>query len=227
MDGYTHEYITKTAISILREIEPSKIYCLDTAYDWLVKFCTQPDKDETDGAFKHHFYNPATGKNFKSENSSALFKFISHYRKSVNSKRISVEHCNSNDDIVGAYSELGRSIHFLQDMCTPVHVYYEDMFDATTRLAQHIKFESKCNEKCEELGASYFNNLFIYKDFFKFNDIKYIAKNSACKSSILFYFYDNTNNDNHSKTIRDNIRFQSIKNGVIYTLGILYKYYLD
>lgn len=199
MDSKTH--LTATMIAC-NYVNPKYRKCI-------LYYCTKPDEDEIDGAYKYHFYNPATRKNFRGEEETALTKLLSHYNKALDLR--------ANNEDYG--EELGRAVHFLQDICTPVHTYYEDLFDATTRLSQHVNFENRCNELCDKLDFvynRYINDIFT--QFFLNNTVKNIAKHFACKSSVLFKKYDDD-----SKTV-DEIGKQSIHNLIIATTGILTKF---
>lgn len=199
MDSKTHSFCTMLACNY---INPKYRSCV-------LFFVTKPDQDEIEGAYKHHFYNPATGLNFRGEEETALTKFYKHYNNALKLKH----------DKRDYGEELGRAVHFLQDICTPVHTYYEDLFDATTRLKQHVNFEKRCNELCDTIQFNhkrYLNNTF--NTFFKSNNIVDIAKHFASKSSVLFNQYDKD-----SKLI-DEIGKQSIHNVIVATTGIMMKF---
>lgn len=97
----------------------------------VIKGCTRPDVDETQNAFDCHFYNPVTRKSYKGSEDSAKNRFFWHLS----------EHLQS-----GSMMELGRAIHFIEDICTPVHTQYEDSFDSVLRLNLHVNFEKKLDE---------------------------------------------------------------------------------
>ena len=166
MNCVSHDYITKYAIGI------SNLNLSQSQIDALRVYCIKPDEDEAEGAFKNHFYNPATNLNFRGERSSALTKFEEHYLNSDKGRNI--EH-------------LGRAIHFLEDLCCPVHTYYEDLFDSVYRLNQHVDFENTCDKIIHDINPLM---IAIDKDYYYINSLKTIGKSCAMKASKLFHELD-------------------------------------
>lgn len=82
--------------------------------------CVKPDIDECEDSYARHFYHSVT-----SNDDSAKNKCIYYF----------CEFLANND-----FDELSRSLHFLEDVCTPVHTQYEDKFDAVYRLKLHVNF---------------------------------------------------------------------------------------
>ncbi len=180
MNSYTHKYMTKTALNMIFSISNESIYKndVDNFVDIVEEFSTKPDIDENDGMYTTHFYNPATGLNYNGKKMTALEKMKIHLGKAEVS-----------EDKEKKMEEIGRAIHFIQDICTPVHTYYEDTFDAVYRLHQHTKFEEMCDKMCE-------NELFDkakikVPKLLKENSMINIAKYFAGYSSILFAELDN------------------------------------
>lgn len=206
MDGKTHKYITKMAIEEIgnKEIEGNK--------EGIIFYCEQPDIDEKEGAYKNHFYNPSTRKNFRGERESALTKFIKHYRYAIDDKKNGRKY----------YEHIGRCLHYLVDLNTPVHTYYEDMYDAAVRLKQHIGYEEYCNELIEE--AEIESEIEDY-GYYIYNSIKDIGKWSAREASILFQIYDSTKVVvKKDKEIIEEVAKKSISNGIKSSKGILYRF---
>ena len=194
MNEKTHLFITKTALE-LAETNLSK-----AEKDIVICSSILPDKDENEGTFKNHFYNPATHKNFKGERTSALTKVIEHYQKSKNGNNL---------------EELGRSLHFLEDLCTPVHTFYDDLFDAVVRLEQHVHFEKICDSLVDDFKLE--NKLETMK-YYTHNSLKTICKSCAMKSSILFKQMDD------GKIRMAQVGKKSIENGIQAVAGILYRF---
>lgn len=118
------------------------------------------------------------------------------------------------------YDPLGRCIHFLVDMNTPVHTYYEDLYDATTKLPSHVKFENYCNELIDSLELNIdTEDLLLSK--YCYNTTKDIAKNCVLESSILYYYYSK------SSINLDETALKSIINSINAVCGILYKFYKE
>ena len=201
MESKTHKYITRKALEYLDLDIDNK------EKEGIIFYSVQPDIDEKEGSFKNHFYNPATRKNFRGERQSAMTKYIYYYNLAKERKRAGMPY----------YEPIGRCLHFLEDINTPVHTYYEDLFDATIRLGQHIKFENYCNTIVEKLEETCYN--YVNLEYYLNNNIKSIAKMCARESSILFYKYDHIN----KKEEIDAIAKEAIKNGIDGATGILYK----
>ncbi len=133
----THRYVTEKGIEILLDLgEEYKKFYDAYAIEMLVEYCIRPDEDEADGFYKDHFYNIVTGKNFMGEKNSAMTKFEDHFDSAlVAYKSENLELC---------WEELGRSLHFIEDMNTPVHSGYTSSVDAMRKLYMHSAFEKRC-----------------------------------------------------------------------------------
>lgn len=202
IDSKTHNFVTKYAIELLDIPEFNEFK------EPIVFYSVQPDIDEKECVFKNHFYNPATRKNFIGERQSAMTKYIEHYNNAS-----SLASSDSN-----YYEQLGRCSHFLVDMNTPVHTYYEDLYDAATKLSNHVKFENYCNNIIDSI------NVTVNKDYlnsFIYNSTKDIAKNCVRISNILLYEYKN-----NPKQL-DIIAKHSIENSIKAVAGLLHKFYVE
>ena len=112
--------------------------------------------------------------------------------------------------------ELGRACHFIQDMCTPVHTYYEDTFDAVTRLSQHQHFENYVDNLIKKSNFQIVTIDEMKKGMLLNNNLKTFAKYSAMLASEDFYYLDN----NEQKDILS-IAIDSVNNGIIATCAVL------
>ena len=92
----------------------------------ILKGVILPDKDENQNGYTYHFYNPVTNANYLGNELHAKAKCVYHFGEYYKTK-----------DLV----ELGRAIHFLEDICTPVHTQYEDTSDSILKLKLHLDFE--------------------------------------------------------------------------------------
>lgn len=93
--------------------------------------CVLPDIDENQNGYSHHFYNAVTNTNYLGTEDSAKARCLRHSAAFILSKD---------------YKELGRAIHFLEDICTPVHSQYEDVSDSIIRGKLHLDFEKEFDE---------------------------------------------------------------------------------
>lgn len=148
--------------------------------DDLLEACVLPDEDENQNGYSCHFYNPVTGKCYRGTEDSARNRFIWHLASYLMS---------------GSKEELGRSIHFLEDMCTPVHTQYEDVTDATIRLKLHMQFEQQFDEFLSEgtYGDNDLSNR--YNSLIKLSkfNLSEILDYCPCKAAELYYKYRDEN----------------------------------
>lgn len=198
MNSLTHKFITQLAFE---QIEPP------INKDILISSSVKPDEDETSGAFMWHFYNPATKKNYKGGRVSALTKLLEHFDSAIDSYR--------SDDDMNYANELGRACHFMQDMCTPVHTYYEDTFDAVTRLKQHTHFEKYCDNLIKNEDIQFITIDSGFKIMLSVNNLKTLAKYFNCIASKEFFELE------YKKKDIKEIAINSINNGILATCAIL------
>lgn len=210
-DGSTHEYVTRTSLELFSKLErKDNEFYEEKIKKIILVYCTKPDEDENEGLYKDHFYNIATERNFMGEKISALVKFRQHYRNAlINYKKGRMEKC---------WEELGRAIHFLEDINTPVHGGYDRPTDAVKRLPMHVAFEKTCilvQDEC--LADINIKELQYYLD----NSLDNIGKMCARRS-----------NDNYFALKKGYISESEIAKRAIIdaqrnVVGILYKFTVD
>ena len=227
----THEYVTRASLSILHDLGSTKddkesaenkevdktkekiesIYSdfyTDEVKDVILEYCVKPDEDETDGGFKWHFYNPATELNFMGEKESALTKFIKHYNAAITNYKTGY--------ITEAFQEFGRSLHFVEDLSTPVHTNYENFMDAGIKLSMHVEFEKRCEviqDMC--IATVKKENLKYYLNTTK----KIIGKTCAYLSADLFYSLE------YKLLPQDIVAKHSVLNAQKVVVGLLNRFY--
>ena len=209
-DGPTHQYTTEYGIRLVKDTfgkEFINFYSKDVE-GRLQIFCIKPDEDEIEGAYKLHFYNPATNKNFRGENKSALKMFIDHYNRAINNYK-----CGK---IEKAYEELGRAIHFLEDLNTPVHTNNQCLMDSATNFAFHISFENRCKVIQDNIKSKMEKNEYEY---YIINSLEAIGRSSAEIANDNFYAL-------YNKILpRDVVVANAIENAQKAVAGVLYKFY--
>lgn len=138
-DSPTHEYITQSALNILlQNFNEYRGFYNEDFCIIISEYSVKPDFDEASCAFKCHFYNPSNGKNFVGGYDSALSRFNMHYERAVKLFKSGKKE--------KAFEELGRSLHFLEDLNTPVHTNNKNILDAGKNFVSHVKFENICKE---------------------------------------------------------------------------------
>ena len=148
-DAYTHQHTTKCGLEILASSMGDEYanFFDENMSQVVYQYCTMPDQDEIQGSFKYHFYNPDTGKNFMGEKESSLFKLNEHYEMAVKNYKINNKQ--------KAFEELGRALHFLEDLNTPVHTNNQNFMDAGKNVLSHVAFEKICNKVADSFNESY------------------------------------------------------------------------
>lgn len=149
MNSYSHKFFTTL--------------CFGNDID-LIESCVLPDEDEAQDGFSCHFYNPVTRKCYLGTEDSAKNRFIWHLSDYL---------------ITQSKESLGRAIHFLEDLCTPVHTQYEDAVDAAIRLKLHTSFEKKLDDYLESYSGS--------QSEWTFNSINEMLNFCSIKASELYY----------------------------------------
>ncbi len=208
----THIYTTQRGITIVDSVLGGEVSMFYTEADraQIMTYCTRPDEDEIDGAFKYHFYNPATEQNFMGEDDSALARCKMHYTNAVAYFK--------NGDRKAAFEALGRALHYLEDLNTPVHTNNQDVFDSAFNLPFHVGFEDRCQEIQNTVTSSLLKNEFRY---YELNTVENIAKSCAYLANDNFYaLYEEF-------LPKDVVATNAIKNAQKSVAGVLYKFYLD
>jgi len=138
---YKNKKISKKQFKITRKI-------FEEYPDFIKEYSIKPDEDENQGAYKNHFYNPDTEANFVGEkDSSALKKSIEHFNSAKKEYINSYKNNSKNYD--KSIEELGRAIHFAEDISTAVHSGYDETVDSVFKLSLHMRFEKLCDEICK------------------------------------------------------------------------------
>ena len=176
----------------------------------LMKACNEPDTEEKSWIFKWHFYNPATEKNFMGETTSALTKFRDHYDEAVKAYKVGQEK--------KSWEELGRSLHFLEDINTPVHTNSQRLSDAMSQLLFHANFEKLCVKVQEDYCAEMTRGQMVY---YLYNSTTQIAKSSANLANDNYYAMMN------KTATQTEIAGNAIINAQKSVAGVLYKFYQD
>lgn len=191
MDDKAHIEITKKAIKL------SKVNLNENEVLTLTKYCIKPDYDERDYAYAYHFYNPT--RKYKENEITALSKCLSHYEKAAAERDL---------------EELGRAIHFLEDLCTPVHCGYEDKIDYVYRLHQHMEFEKMCDKLVDEINISDIDDTPVL-----IGSLKDLCRNCAAQSYVYFKELDKKSTD--QKMIGE----RAILRAIQAVVGIINHYY--
>ena len=169
MNEYSHQKITEL---ILKNNFNDKF--TNTQTEQILKGVVLPDKDENQNGYAYHFYNPLTNANYLGNELDARSKCIYHYAQ-----------YRENDDFI----ELGRAIHFLEDICTPVHTQYEDTSDSILKLKLHLDFEKELDEYMKKINIS--SKFLSFEEIINSNYLNvslYDFINENCYKSVELYY---------------------------------------
>ena len=222
----THKGVTRTALKIISELqldddelEPEdnnldeKIKFSDfydkKYWELLVTYSEMPDQDEHQGAYKFHFYNIVTGRNYMGEKDNALTRFVNHFNKAVQYYHGGV--------IDLAFQSLGRSLHFLEDLNTPVHTVYESPSDAVLKFPLHVRYENVCDRLQGELIAKISPQSLVY---YEVNLLETIGKSCAMLSADNYYYLTDNNKENDISISRN-----AVLNAQKKVVGVFYKFF--
>lgn len=210
-DGPTHKYVTEKSLETLSGMKKEcGDFYTNEAKSEIAKYCVMPDEDENEGLFKDHFYNIATGRNFMGEKMSALLKFKNHYNQAVVNYKAGKK--------LKCWEELGRAIHFLEDLITPVHGGYDCPMDAVNKLPMHVDFEKKCvviqNEYVAEISSDFIR-------YFVDNSLDEIGKMCSRIANDNFYALEK------KYVPKEKIASNSILNAQKVVCGILYRFFIE
>lgn len=221
-----HKYVTKTSFEAFSDMNcdddtrknypnlagASEFFKKDEKEykELLVSYSTQPDKDETQGIYKYHFYNPITETNFMNEKESAYKRSKEHFEKAVGNYK--------NGDKNMAYQELGRSAHFMEDMNTPVHTAYELPSDSVKKLPLHVDFEKYCDKFCPECKLELVPQSLKY---YETNNFEAISRSAATLSADNFYYLEN------GKLGKEQLAKNAVSNAQKNVSGIMYRFFTE
>ena len=155
--GETHRTLTETAFNIIDISKLFKDNEQDELMDRLFESCNTPDEDETDGnTFYGHFYD------FNYECSdltkhTAMSMMNCHFK---NAKKLW-----NDDQKFMAIDELGKRIHYMQDMCCIVHLLGRFNLNHL-----HLLVHKQYENAMDAVALSYLYRVFQSKDKFDYRD---------------------------------------------------------
>ena len=138
---YTHNFMSRKALSCNNLLTPEEVI-------YVGKHSMDPDlmKEETVDRCSRHFYDvmcedPSFGM-INDDLNNAFSGFLNHNELATNAYK--------KGDRKGFLTEIARSVHYLQDVSTPMHVEHGNYLHKLFRLPMHIQFE-----KGKRLGATH------------------------------------------------------------------------
>ena len=201
----THGYITQVAYNLIRNDNSAAYSFYSGRLTKLVRGSVLPDDDEKTDAFAWHFYGE-DGKNYLGGSTTAYSKCIEHYNSAVS--------LYTSGRKADAMEELGRALHFLQDVNVPHHAK-----NAIAVITNHSEFESLAEENMESYAVSGLTNS-IYTD--ANNSLGTIIDNYA---DIARDWYTKASSGDNAKML--SAAGSCIRNSQRATVTVLYKFMFD
>lgn len=149
----THERLTETACNSTEMLNAFALSERNEVIDRLFRGCNIPDAEETSWFMWGHFYDFDTECSDLTKD-SALSRMHSHFE---NAKRLW-----SAGNRLDAIEELGRGIHYMQDICCMVHVW--GRFYNYFNLPTHRTYENAL----DEAAVAYAHRIAISPNVFDF-----------------------------------------------------------
>lgn len=224
-DGPTHKYVTEIALEIVDNVfgeKTSKFYTLKDR-EQIGYGSVAPDNDENQGAYKDHFYNPVTELNFMGEVTSAKTKCVDHFNRALHYMKLHYQSMTKGDldrakkHREKAMEEIGRSLHFLQDLNTPVHTNNQTLVDTGFNFLSHVSFENTCKKVQDRVRASMQRREFYY---YEVNSVETIGIDSALTAD------DNLYGHHKGFLSKEKAAENSINGGEKSSAGVFYKFCL-
>lgn len=216
----THQLITLEAFS--RFIDNHGFYKIDGTQAlaitlYLAAASGMPDMDERDGGiFRNHFYDPDSGNNYRGDSSfTAKTEAEKHINNAYLKLRTNYFMDVESDDFIYIIEELGRALHYIQDVCEPHHAANKIAINSN-----HSAFESYVEGKTEDILSVSNNTNCYYHDIAKSGttgDLMYkAAKISKPK-------YDNIKWDH----INLSVASSSVWESVYFSEALIFKLFKD
>lgn len=187
MNKLSHKTITKVALK--------DFFSEESVLEKLKNDCILPDIDENQEGYVHHFYNPVTNTNYFGSEDSAKARCICHFGKYLINNNI---------------EELARSIHFLEDICTPVHTQYEDTTDAIIRSSLHLEFEKSLDNFLKDYIFSD-DDIDCHANLYMKTTINDLVKYCSLESAKNYYLYRDKKQKNQSIQNTAKLAYHAIK----------------
>jgi hypothetical protein len=225
-DGPTHGYITDKSVEYFSMMHHDLFDFNENEKKILHDYSLQPDTDENEGGFKNHFYNYATESNYAGDKISALSRFKTHYKRAIEFYEKYYQCCQNElldkskqqNYLKKALQELGRSLHFLEDLNTPVHTVYETSADAVIKFPMHIDFENKANILCKTIECDFSKEYF---EKYKQSSLNSIGKSSALLAADNFLAYS------ENRIPQEEAIYDAVVNGLKNVTGLIIKFFSE
>ncbi len=204
----THGFITEKGLNALKQADSSVSKIITATYANKLKASSVlPDIDETNGIFAWHFYGP-NEKNYLGSTPTAYTKFREHYNEAVDLYPTNT---------LGAMEELGRALHYIQDICEPHHA-----MNRTAADSYHSEFEKYVENNRENYAISRVTTT-------KLNNIKNSTLKGIADTAAEYArdYFDDADGDAGGLSVWATAGEATLKNSQTTTAGVIYKFLID
>lgn len=183
----------------------------------LSKYSAWPDEEERDKGFQYHFYDPSTGKSWNgSTNETARTRFVHYYGSAVSNYNLSYP--------TTAFQELGKGLHYIQDVNEPHHAA-----NLIAVLSTHTKFEKYVSFHKDRLIEKLEDSIIavaVNKNVINMDTGSFLHE-SAVRSKL---YSDAANKDKANSSINivdanwDNVGVVTLYHSIYDTASVIYKF---
>lgn len=209
----THQWAVSRGFALLgNEAGEAKGYFNSYAVSTIMEYADWPDNHETNDNNNWHFYNWKNKTNYWHQTApTAKDRFIYWYESAVRQYR--------SGDKNTSYQSLGKAIHYLSDLGTPVHVGDQSIFDYELRIyvvdyiaaIEHGRYETQAGQIKASYNVNYGG---YYNDYIKYT-LNQLADMVAKTADI--YYWPGTSG-------RFQYPLQNVQRNIA---GLLYKFVVD
>lgn len=181
--GKTHYQITRSAIINTKLLDHFPIEHRKKLKNDLLNSCNFPDNDTSSRitGFYSHFYNPDKGFDGLEEKDFLLINLRKNAFTSMYADYLKAKELWRKGNQFESIDKLGRSIHYMQDMCCIAHEMNWRNNIKFFLSGQHVKYENILDKY---ISMNFFNFLDTYKDF-NFRKARNIGSVAISMSSLL------------------------------------------
>ena len=207
----SHQQFTGQALKILTSDKGSTVAkSLNDNKALLLEYCDKPDSDENGYIFAYHFYNPYKKLNYlpsflDASKVTALTKFQEHMKNAV---------INYNSNKNYSIQELGRALHYLEDINVPHHAA-----NLIAGLSSHSSYESYVNDN-DSLFFINTSNAYSKYSSYEFNAYCTAIFDECAKNAYSYKDLANTYTTSNWKTAATN----TLKLGQEDMAALLYRF---
>lgn len=217
----THQLITLEALSTY--IEDFDFFGVDGTTAMFVALLLSaasglPDLDEKDWGFAGHFYDPDTGYGVNVLYKSAKDNVAQHYSAAYQKLKSNPYMSMTSDEFAKVLEELGRALHYMQDVCEPHHAA-----NLIAGVSTHMTFESYVDNFINDFMPKYVNITNANYSGVRGQTAEEMAHNAAVLGKSQLYLVLRSNPNGDWDTAAKNCLYYAVENSAL----LIYKLFAD